>query len=77
MAEIFRNPNLLLDSITEMQIKQQAATAELKEKLNEITKIKDHLKEFKPNLSFDKVLFGQLNLNGYSSFDPFKSLILT
>ena len=48
--------------------------------MNELNQIKVNLKEsnqFKPYLSFDKSLFGQLNSNEYSS-DPFlKSKILT
>jgi hypothetical protein len=79
LKKTFRDPNLLIESIRGMQLQQQASIADIKAKLNEITNVREHLKafnEFKPNLSFDKVSFGKLNLIEYS-IDPFKSLILT
>ena len=33
--------------------------------------------QFEPNFNFKKDFFGQLKLNKYSGFDPFKSQILT
>ena len=45
-----------------------------------MTLIKDDLKasnQFKPHLTFEMNSFGQLNLKGYSSFDSFRSKILT
>jgi hypothetical protein len=77
--ETFRNPNVLIESIREMQRKQEEAIAELKLKLNEQSQVKDKLilkNEFKPNLSFRPDSFGQLCLNEYSISDPFKSQIL-
>ncbi len=77
--ELFRMPNLLIESIREMQRKQEEAIAELKLKLNEQNQVRDHLikmNEFKPNLSFSQDLFGQLRLNEYSSNDLFQSQIL-
>jgi len=77
--ETFRNPNLLIDSIREIQRKQEEAIAELRLKLNEQNQVEDNLKrmnEFKPNLSFSQDSFGLLYLNEYSSIDPFKSQIL-
>jgi hypothetical protein len=79
-AESFRNPNLLIDSIRDMQCQQEEAIAELKLKLDEQSQVKDNLigmNEFKPNLSFNQYSFGQLHLNEYSSNDPFKSNILS
>jgi hypothetical protein len=77
--ESFRNPNLLIESIQEMQRQQKEAISELKLKLDEQSQVKDHLKEmneFKPNISFIQDSFGQLYLNEYSSNGLFKSLIL-
>ena len=80
LNETFRDPNILIESIREIQIKQEKAIEQFQSNLNEVNKLKSNLKslnEFvKPNLSYDKDLFGQLKLNGYFSFDPFKSVIL-
>ena len=78
--ETFRNPNLLIESIRDMQCQQDEAIGELKLKLNEQSQVKDDMKrmnEFKPNLSFSQNSFGLLHLNEYSSNDLFKSQILT
>ena len=81
MNETFRDPNILIESIREIQIKLEKAIELFQSNLNEVNKLKSNLKslnEFvKPNLSYDKDLFGQLKLNGFFSFDPFKSVILT
>jgi hypothetical protein len=77
--ETFRDPNLLIESIREMQRQQEEAVGELKMKLNVQSQVKDELidmNEFKPNLSFSQDSFGQLHLNEYS-IDPFMSQILT
>jgi hypothetical protein len=77
--ETFRDPNLLIESIREMQRQQEEAIGELKMKLNVQSQVKDELidmNEFKPNLSFSQDSFGQLHLNEYS-IDPFMSQILT
>jgi hypothetical protein len=78
--EIFRNPNLLIDSIREIPGKQDEAITVLKWKLDEQSQVKDNLikmNEFKPNLSFNQDSFGQLSLSEYSGIDPFKSQILS
>jgi hypothetical protein len=78
--ETFRNPNLLIETIRDMQRQQETAIAELNLKLNEQSQVKDNLirmNEFKPNLSFSPDSFGLLHLNEYSSNDPFKSQILS
>jgi hypothetical protein len=78
--ETFRNPNLLIESIREMQREQEEAIAELTLKLDEQSQVKDNLtrmNEFTPNLSFDQDSFGRLYLNEYSIIDPFKSQILS
>ncbi len=77
--EKFRNPNLLIESIREMQRQQEEAITELRLKLDEQSQVKDNLikmNEFKPILSFSQDFFGQLYLNEYS-IDPFKSQILS
>jgi hypothetical protein len=78
--ETFRNPNLLIKTIREMQREQEEAIAELKLKFDEQSQVKDNLikmNEFTPNLSFSQDSFGQLRLNEYSRNDPFKSQILS
>jgi hypothetical protein len=77
--ESFRNPNVLIESIREMQRQQEEAITELKLTLDEQSQVKDNLvkmNEFKPNVSFSQNLFGSLYLNEYSIIDPFKSQIL-
>ena len=74
IEETFRNPNILLKALEEMNLKQKESIDTLKLKLDEMVQVKEYLKawnEFKPNLTFDKQLFGE-----YSS-NPLKSLILT
>jgi hypothetical protein len=64
--ETFRNPNLLIESIREMQRKQEEAIVELKLKLGEQSLVKDELiqmNEFKPTLTYSQDFFGQLSLN--------------
>jgi hypothetical protein len=78
--EAYRNPTILIESIKEIQRKQENAIEMIKIKLDEFRLPNDHLKEsneFKPNLSFSQDLFGSLTLNEYPKSDPFKSLILT
>ena len=80
IEETFRDPQILITTIEEMHFKQQEAIANIQSNLNEIIQIKKDLKasnEFCSNLVFDKDSFGQLNLNEYLAFDPFKSQILT
>ena len=57
MEETFRDPNILVKTIEEMNLKQQEAIATIQPHLNEMIQVKEHLKasnEFKPNLNFDK-----------------------
>jgi hypothetical protein len=56
--DTFRNPNLMIQSIQEMQRQQEEAISELKLKLDEQSQVNDHLKEMnqtKPNLSFIQI----------------------
>ena len=67
--EKLRDPQLLIESMREIQIKQEKTIETMQFKLNEMSQVEKHLKasnEFKPNLSFRKDFFGQLNLNVYS-----------
>ena len=81
IEETFRNPNLLIQSIQDMQQRQEASLNDIRLKLNQMTKIKANLKEtneFKPNVSLfdqkeDTSLFGSIKLNGYSNTNSFKS----
>ena len=80
VEELFRDPNLLIESIREMQRKQEKAVADIKVKLNEMSYVREHLKasnEFRANFSFSQELFGSLYLNDNTSNDLFKSKILT
>ena len=80
IEETFRNPNLLIETVREMQQKNEKS---LNLKLNEINQVKAHLKsivEFKPNLSLfnqERIsLFGSFKLQGYSDTNSLKSQIL-
>ena len=79
VKEAFRDPSPLIESIREMHLIQENAIQTIQLKLDEMSLVDEDLmafNEFIPNLSFNKYLFGQLNLGEYSS-DRFKSLILT
>ena len=82
--ETFRDPNLLIQSIKEMQRKQEESLNDIQLKLNEIKEVNYHLKatnEFMPNLSLLNqnetfTLFGSIRLNQYSNMNSFDSEIL-
>ena len=72
MEETFQNPNLLIETIKEMQQKQRESLNEIQLKLNEMNQVKVHLKatnHFKPNPSLlnqeETSLFGSIKLNVY------------
>ena len=44
VEETFRDPNLLIESIKEMQLNQEDACVQLETNLNELRKVKDYLK---------------------------------
>ncbi len=70
----FRSPNLLLETLNEMQLKQEQTLENIKLKLNEVNQKKSNLDtfySFKSNASFVGESFGLLYLN-----DPFRSQIL-
>jgi hypothetical protein len=84
LEETFRNPNLLIESIRDMQQKQEESLNKIQLKLNEMNQVKDNLiatNYFKPNLPSlnqegDTSLFGSIRLDGYSKINPFKSEIV-
>ena len=83
IQELFRNPNLLIQTIREMQQKQDESLKGIQSKLNEINQVNDDLKEthfFIPNLSsFNQEeisMFGSIKLNQYSNVKSFKGQIL-
>jgi len=85
IEEMFRNPNILIESIREMQQKHEASLNEIQSKLNQINQVKEFCEEtnvFQPNsISFNQneetsSLFGLLKLIKYSNINSFKSQIL-
>jgi hypothetical protein len=85
IEETFRHPNLLVETILDMQQKQEESLRDIQSKLNEMNQVSDNLEatnEFKPNLSSlnqegDTSLFGSIKLNPYSNINSFNSEILT
>ena len=85
IEETFRDPNLLIQSIKEIQRKQEESLNDIQLKLNEIKEVNYHLKatnEFKPNLfslnqNETSTLFGSIRLEEYSNTNSFKGEILT
>jgi hypothetical protein len=76
IQELLRNPNLLIQTIREMQQKQDESLKDIQLKLNEINQVKDNLREthfFIPNLSSfnqdDTSLFGSVKLNQYTKHE--------
>ena len=72
LEETFRNPNILIQSIKDMQQKQEESLRDIQSKLKELNQVKDHLiatDYFKPNLipfNPNKTsCFGLIKLNGY------------
>jgi hypothetical protein len=85
IEETFRNPNLLIQSIKEMQQKQEESLNEIQLKINQMNQVKGNLKTtnaFQPSLSSlnqeDTSLFGSIKLGLFSiNTNSFKSQILT
>jgi hypothetical protein len=82
---LFRDPNLLIQTIKEMQQKQEESLKDIQFKLNEMNQVKVFCEEtngFKPNVSsFNQEeggasLFGSIYLFGFSDTKSFKSQIL-
>ena len=84
IEDTFRNPNLLIQTINEMQTKQENSIKDIQSKLYKINQVKEFCEEtneFKPNVSAlnreeDTSLFGSIELRQYSDFNLFKSQIL-
>jgi hypothetical protein len=81
--ELFRDPNLLIQTIKDMQHKQEESLNEIKFKLNEMNQVKDDIKEthfFVPNLSSfnpkETSLFGSIKLNQFTNINSLQSQIL-
>jgi hypothetical protein len=58
VEETFRSPNLLIQSIKDMQLRQEESLNDIRFKLNEINRVKNDLKatgKFMPNLSLFRV----------------------
>jgi hypothetical protein len=86
IEETFRDPNLLVQSIKDMQQKQETALNAIQVKLNEITIVKDTLiatNYFQPTFSpinqeGETSLFGSIKLNAcWLNVNSFKGHILT
>jgi hypothetical protein len=83
LEDTFRNPHLLIESIREMQQKQEESLKDIQFKLNQMTIVKDNLiatNKFKPNLSAfnqeeETSIFGSIKLDGYW-FNSINSQIL-
>jgi hypothetical protein len=74
LNETFRDANLKISTIEQLQLKQDTAISIINSKLNEINEMKNSLKisnDFKPNLLLDLTSFGSLSLsvNLTSSFE--------
>jgi hypothetical protein len=83
IEDTFRNPNLLIKTIKDMQRKQEESLKHIQLKLNEMNQVKDNLKAtnyFQPTFSpfnqNETSLFGSIRLNQYSIRNPLKSQIL-
>ena len=83
IEETFRHPSLLIETIKEMQRKQDESLNDIQLKFNEINQVKDNLKasnEFPPNLHFfnqtETAIFGSIKLSLYSGTNSLKSQIL-
>jgi hypothetical protein len=83
IEETFRDPNILIQQIKDMQRKQDESIKDIQLKLNEINQVKDDLKKtlfFIPNLSSfnlkESSWFGSIKLDQYTNMNLFKSQIL-
>jgi hypothetical protein len=85
IEDTFRNPNLLIETIKEMQHKQEESLKDIQFKLNEMNQAKDHLiatNYFQPtfspiNQAEATSLFGSIKLNAcWSNVNSFKGQIL-
>jgi hypothetical protein len=71
LNETFRDVNLLISSINQLEVKQDEAASRLKLNLSEISQLKTFLTEsndFQPNLPFNRDSFGLLSSKNSSTF---------
>ena len=71
LNETFRDVNILISSINQLQVKQDEAASRLKSNLDEISQLKTFLIEsngFESNLSFNRDWFGLLSSKSSSTF---------
>jgi hypothetical protein len=71
LNETFRDVNLLISLINQLQVKQDEAVSRLKSIISEISQMKTFMtksNDFKPNLSFNRDSFGLLSSKGSSLF---------
>jgi hypothetical protein len=84
IEELFRDPNLQIEKIKDIQQKQEKSLNEFQSKLNEMNQVKDDLKATNAFQPFNQEeeeeetsLFGSLKLNEFCSYmNSFKSQIL-
>jgi hypothetical protein len=85
IEDTFRNPNILIESIREMEQKQNESLSDIQSKLNQINRVKEFCEEtntFQPNSILlnqkeeTSSLFGSLKLRQYSDMNPLQSQIL-
>jgi hypothetical protein len=84
IEEKFRDPNLLIETIKQMQRKQEESLIDIQLKLTEMNRVKNNFKilnEFRPNSTlFDQEelasLFGSIKLNQYSKINSFQGEII-
>ena len=78
LNETFRDVNILISSIYQLQVKQDEAVSRLKLNLSEISQMKTFLIEsndFKPILPFNRNSFGLLSSKSSSAIKKNKSII--
>jgi hypothetical protein len=85
IEETFRHPNLLIQTIQELQWQQEVSLKDIQLKLNQMAIVKDHLtatNHFKPNLSSlnqegGALIFGSIKLNAcWLNVNSFQSEII-
>jgi hypothetical protein len=84
IEEKFRDPNLLIETIKQMQRKQEESLIDIQLKLTEMNRVKDNFKilnEFRPNSTLfdqeeDASLFGSIKLNQYSKINSLQGEII-
>lgn len=79
LEETFRNVDLSLDSIKQMESNQIKSISEIKSKMHDLARVRSFLIRvnfFKPNILFNPESFGFLKLNGFEKNELSSSQIL-